>query len=149
MNADTLDVICSFCDEQALVSSFAHASKTIATAVDAHAAARARRYWTTSAELERRGVRLGAAFLARRSRPPRKAADGSRIRLASRRLKKTPEEKLAFELNQEVEWSPEWWAAKKEKLSAEALARCEPIFGHELDEDAIGMKGARAESSVG
>jgi hypothetical protein len=137
LNADALDVICSFCDEQTLVSNLAHASKAVASAVDAHAAARARAYWNTSAELERRGVRLGAAFLARRSRPPRKAADGSRIRLASRRLKKTPEEKLAFELNQEVDWSPEWWAAKKEKLSAEALARCEPIFGHELDEDAI------------
>jgi hypothetical protein len=135
LNADTLDVICSFCDEQALVSSFAHASKTIATAVDAHAAARARRYWTTSAELERRGVRLGAAFLARRSRPPRKAADGSRITLASRQLELTPEEALARELRNG--WSPEWWAAKKQTLSAEDLARCEPIFGHELDEEAI------------
>ena len=77
LNADTLDVICAFCDEQTLVSNFAHASKTVASAVDVHAAARARRYWTTSAELERRGVRLGTAFLARRSRPPRKAADGS------------------------------------------------------------------------
>ena len=63
-----------------------HASKTIASAVDAHAAARAKRLWSTSAELERRGVRLGAAFLARRSRPPRKAADGSSIPLASRTL---------------------------------------------------------------
>ena len=137
LNADTLDVICAFCDEQTLVSNFAHASKTVASAVDAHAAARARAYWNTSAELERRGVRLGAAFLARRSRPPRKAADGSRIRLASRPLALTPEEALAFELNQEVDWSPEWWAAKKETLSAEDLARCEPIFGQELDQEAI------------
>ena len=137
LNADTLDVICAFCDEQTLVSNLAHASKTVASAVDAHAAARARRYWTTSAELERRGVRLGAAFLARRSRPPRKAADGSRILLALERLELTPEESLAFELNQEVDWSPEWWAAKKETLSPEDLARCEPIFGHELDQEAI------------
>ena len=43
LNADTLDVICAFCDEQTLVSNFAHASKTVASAVDAHAAARARR----------------------------------------------------------------------------------------------------------
>jgi hypothetical protein len=86
LNADTLDVICSFCDAQTLVATLAHASKTIASAVDVHAAARARRLWTTSAELERRGVRLGAAFLARRSRPPRKAADGSSIPLSSRTL---------------------------------------------------------------
>ena len=137
LNADTLDVICSFCDEQTLVSNYAHASKTIASAVDAHAAARARRYWTTSAELERRGVRLGAAFLARRSRPPRRAADGSRITLASRPLALTPEEALARELHFEESWSPEWWAAKKQTLSPEALARCEPIFGHKLDDDAI------------
>ena len=137
LNADTLDVICSFCDEQALVSNFAHASKMIASAVDAHAAARARAYWTTSAELERRGVPLGAAFLARRSRPPRRAADGSRITLASRPLALTPEEALARELHFEESWSPEWWAAKKQTLSPEALARCEPIFGHELDQEAI------------
>ena len=86
LNADTLDVICSFCDAQTLVATLAHASKTIASAVDVHAAARARRLWTTSAELERRGIRLGAAFLARRSRPPRKAADGSCIPLSSRTL---------------------------------------------------------------
>ena len=137
LNADTLDVICSFCDEQTLVSNYAHASKTIASAVDAHAAARARAYWTTSAELELRGVRLGAAFLARRSRPPRRAADGSRITLASRPLALTPEEALARELHFEESWSPEWWAAKKQTLSPEALARCEPIFGHKLDDDAI------------
>ena len=135
LNADTLDVICSFCDEQTLVSNFAHASKTIATAVDAHAAARARRYWSTSADLELRGVRLGAAFLARRSRPPRKAADGKRIPLASRPLELTPEEALARELSNG--WSPEWWAAKKQTLSPEALVRCEPIFGRPLDEEAI------------
>ena len=86
LNADTLDVICSFCDAQTLVATLAHGSKTIASAVDAHAAARARRLWTTSAELERRGVRLGTAFLARRSRPPRKAADGSCVPLSSRTL---------------------------------------------------------------
>ena len=137
LNADTLDVICSFCDEQTLVSNYAHASKTIASAVDAHAAGRARAYWSTSAELERRGVRLGAAFLARRSRPPRRAADGSRITLASRPLALTPEEALARELHFEESWSPEWWAAKKQTLSAEDLARCEPIFGHKLDDDAI------------
>jgi hypothetical protein len=137
LNADTLDVICSFCDEQTLVSNYAHASKTIASAVDAHAAARARAYWTTSAELERRGVRLGAAFLARRSRPPRRAADGSRITLASRPLVLTSEEALARELHFAESWSPEWWAAKKQTLSAEDLARCEPIFGHKLDDDAI------------
>ena len=137
LNADTLDVICAFCDEQTLVSNFAHASKTVASAVDVHAAARARRLWATSAELERRGVRLGAAFLARRSRPPRKAADGSRIPLASRPLEITPEEAIARELRLEEDWSPDWWAAKKQTLSAEDLARCEPIFGHELDEEAI------------
>ena len=86
LNADTLGVVCSFCDAQTLVATLIHASKTIASAVDAHAAVRAKRLWTTSAELERRGVRLGAAFLARRSRPPRKAADGSCIPLASRTL---------------------------------------------------------------
>ena len=137
LNADTLDVICAFCDEQTLVSHLAHASKTVASAVDAHAAARARRYWTTSAELERRGVRLGAAFLARRSRPPRKAADGSRITLASRPKALSPEEALARELRLEDEWSEAWWASKKATLSAEDLARCEPIFGHQLNEDAI------------
>ena len=137
LNADTLDVICAFCDEQTLVSNFAHASKTVASAVDVHAAARARRLWTTSTELERRGVRLGAAFLARRSRPPRRAADGSRIPLASRPLEITPEEAIARELRLEEDWSPDWWAAKKQTLSAEDLARCEPIFGHELDEEAI------------
>ena len=137
LNADTLDVICAFCDEQTLVSNFAHASKTIASAVDAHAAARARRYWTTSAELERRGVRLGAAFLARRSRPPRRAQDWSRIPLASRPLELAPEEALARELRLEEDWSPKWWAAKKQTLSPEDLARCEPIFGHALDEEAV------------
>ena len=86
LNADTLGVVCSFCDAQTLVATLIHASKTTASAVDAHAAARAKRLWSTSAELERRGVRLGAAFLARRSRPPRKAADGSCIPLASRTL---------------------------------------------------------------
>ena len=86
MNADTLGVVCSFCDAQTLVATLIHASKTTASAVDAHAAARAKRLWSTSAELERRGVRLGAAFLARRSRPPRKAADGSSIPLSSRTL---------------------------------------------------------------
>ena len=48
-------------------------------------------------ELERRGIRLGAAFLARRSRPPRKAADGSRIPLASRTLTETEREGAEFE----------------------------------------------------
>ena len=86
LNADTLGVVCSFCDAQTLVATLIHASKTTASAVDAHAAARAKRLWSTSAELERRGVRLGAAFLARRSRPPRKAADGSSIPLSSRTL---------------------------------------------------------------
>ena len=86
LDADTLGVVCSFCDAQTLVATLIHASKTIASAVDAHAAARAKRLWSTSAELERRGIRLGAAFLARRSRPPRKAADGSSIPLASRTL---------------------------------------------------------------
>ena len=86
LDADTLGVVCSFCDAQTLVATLIHASKTTASAVDAHAAARAKRLWSTSAELERRGVRLGAAFLARRSRPPRKAADGSCIPLASRTL---------------------------------------------------------------
>ena len=86
LNTDTLGVVCSFCDAQTLVATLIHASKTTASAVDAHAAARAKRLWTTSTELERRGVRLGAAFLARRSRPPRKAADGSCIPLSSRTL---------------------------------------------------------------
>ena len=86
LDADTLGVVCSFCDAQTLVATLIHASKTTASAVDAHAAARAKRLWSTSAELERRGVRLGAAFLARRSRPPRKAADGSYIPLSSRTL---------------------------------------------------------------
>jgi hypothetical protein len=86
LNADCMNVIVSFCDAETLVATLVHASKTMRSAVDAHAAARARRLWTTSAELERRGVRLGAAFLARRSRPPRKAADGSCIPLASRTL---------------------------------------------------------------
>ena len=86
LDADTLGVVCSFCDAQTLVATLIHASKTIASAVDAHAAVRAKRLWSTSAELERRGIRLGAAFLARRSRPPRKAADGSSIPLASRTL---------------------------------------------------------------
>ena len=86
LDADTLGVVCSFCDARTLVATLIHASKTIASAVDAHAAVRAKRLWSTSAELERRGVRLGAAFLARRSRPPRKAADGSCIPLASRTL---------------------------------------------------------------
>ena len=86
LDADTLGVVCSFCDAQTLVATLIHASKTTASAVDAHAAARAKRLWSTSAELERRGVRLGAAFLARRSRPPRKAADGSSIPLSSRTL---------------------------------------------------------------
>ena len=86
LDADTLGVVCSFCDAQTLVATLIHASKTIASAVDAHAAARAKRLWSTSAELERRGVRLGAAFLARRLRPPRKAADGSSIPLSSRTL---------------------------------------------------------------
>ena len=86
LNADTLGVVCSFCDAQTLVATLIHASKTTASAVDAHAAARAKRLWSTSAELERRGIRLDAAFLARRSRPPRKAADGSSIPLSSRTL---------------------------------------------------------------
>ena len=92
LNADCMNVICSFCDAETLVATLVHASKTMRSAVDAHAAARARRLWTTSAELERRGIRLGAAFLARRSRPPRKAADGSSIPLASRTLTETVKE---------------------------------------------------------
>ena len=92
LNADCMNVIVSFCDAETLVATLVHASKTMRSAVDAHAAARARRLWTTSAELERRGVRLGAAFLARRSRPPRKAADGSSIPLASRTLTETVKE---------------------------------------------------------
>ena len=92
LDADTLGVVCSFCDAQTLVATLIHASKTTASAVDAHAAARAKRLWSTSAELERRGVRLCTAFLARRSRPPRKAADGSRIPLASRTLTETEKE---------------------------------------------------------
>jgi hypothetical protein len=98
LNADTLDVICSFCDEQTLVATLAHASKPIASVVDVHAAARAKRLWTTSAELERRGVRLGTAFLARRSRPPRKLTDGSWVPLASQTLELRAADRFLREL---------------------------------------------------
>ena len=92
LGEDTLAVIGSFCDARALVASFALASKAMWSGADVAAAQRARDTWSTSAEMARRGVRLGAAFLARRLRPPLTNGDGSRVPLASRPLDHSPEE---------------------------------------------------------
>jgi hypothetical protein len=92
LSEDALAVIASFCENRALVASFGLASKAMWSGANVAAAQRARDTWSTSAEMARRGVRLGTAFLARRLRPPLTNADGSRVPLASRPLDHSPEE---------------------------------------------------------
>ena len=60
---DILDEVAKYLDDGDLISSLAPASRTLATAVDHCAARRCRALWSTSAEIEARGVRLGSAFL--------------------------------------------------------------------------------------
>ena len=83
---DILDEVAKYLDDGDLGSSLAPASRTLATAVDHCAARRCRALWSTSAEIEALGVRLGSAFLARRSRPVRMthAPERSVLPLASR-----------------------------------------------------------------
>ena len=78
---DVLDEVAKYLDDGDLISSLAPASRTLATAVDHCAARRCRALWSTSAEIEARGVRLGSAFLARRSRPVLKTHGPMEMRL--------------------------------------------------------------------
>ena len=143
LNADTLDVICLFCDEQTLVATLAHASKPIASVVNIHAAARAKSLWTTSAELERRGVRLGTAFLARRSRPPRKLTDGSWVPLASQTLEMRVVDQFLRELEMRRRLARRqrefagWFDRARLQMASELWAGCPAEFLSRLtDEEA-------------
>ena len=78
---DVLDEVAKYLDDGDLISSLAPASRTLATAVDHCAARRCRALWSTSAEIEACGVRLGSAFLARRSRPVLKTHGPMEMRL--------------------------------------------------------------------
>lgn len=106
LSQDVLEVIGSYLETRDLVSSFALASRTLNDAADQCAAMRCRALFSSSAEIERRGVRLGATFLARRSRPlqmtqtPCSAREPhlipARIPLASRPLQNMPEEEAVM-----------------------------------------------------
>ena len=106
LSQDVLEVIGRYLETGVLVSSFALASRTLNDAADQCAAMRCRAFFSTSAEIERRGVRLGATFLARRSRPlqmtrtPLSVREPklipARIPLASRPLQKMPEEEAVM-----------------------------------------------------
>ena len=102
MSGDVLDEVANYLKTKDLVSSFALASRTLAAAVDHCAARRCRALWSTSVEIESRGVRLGSAFLARRLRPVRMTHGPleTRLPLASRQPGLMPEE--------EELWSREW-----------------------------------------
>ena len=66
---DILDEVANYLDGD-LLSSLAPASRTLATAVDHCAARRCRALWSTSAEIEALGVRLGSPSNDTRSGSP-------------------------------------------------------------------------------
>lgn len=112
MSGDVLDEVAKYFGEtKNLVSTFALASRTLATAVDRCVARRCRDLWSTSTEIEEHGVRLGSGFFARRLRAVRMTdlpnqvrlphfPDPVRLPLASRQPGLTPEE--------EAVWSQKW-----------------------------------------